>query len=103
MIFGKICLHLRTIQPLLLDKFRTSEIDITLNYFDLMFDTYYRQQNLEHIPQSLFLPAHVVMERETDRQTQMERKVEDLFSNQYDPVDLKGALSLLPPVDIEGV
>ena len=43
------------------------------------------------------------MERETDRQAQMERKVEDLFSNQYDPVDLKGMLSLLPPVDIEGV
>ena len=43
------------------------------------------------------------MERETDRQTQMERKVEDLFSNQYDPVDLKGTLALLPLVDIEGV
>ena len=43
------------------------------------------------------------MERETDRQTQMERKVEDLFSNQYDPVDLKGTFSLLPPADNESI
>jgi hypothetical protein len=50
----------------------------------------FRQQNLEHIPQALFLPAHVVMERESDRQVQMERKVEELFSHDYDPVDLKG-------------
>lgn len=53
----------------------------------------FRQQNLEHIPQSLFLPAHVVMERETDRQTQMERRVEDVFADEYDQFDLRGNVS----------
>ncbi|XP_067944107.1 centrosomal protein of 295 kDa-like [Watersipora subatra] len=52
-------------------------------------DRKHRQQNLENIPQSLYLPAHVVADREIDRQTQMELKVEEAFGGEFDHVDLR--------------
>lgn len=50
----------------------------------------FRQQNLDKIPQSIFLPAHVAQEREMERQAQMERRLEDMFRNDDEYLDLIG-------------
>lgn len=55
-------------------------------------DDGFRQQNLDKIPQSLFLPAHVVQEREMERQAQMERRLEDLFRADNEYLDLQGSV-----------
>ena len=51
----------------------------------------YRQANLERTYHTLYLPARVMLERDTEKQADMKRRAEDTFREEFgDYTELRG-------------